>query len=83
MHLNSIIMGKKNKKNYGLYKFAIVLLLISSVVIYHLTEDYWKVLMFLPLLAIIFLGFLMDKIEKSEEKRKSMGIRQYYEYPQK
>lgn len=76
-------MGKKNKKNYGLYKFSIVLLLISSVVIYHLTEDYWKVLMFLPLLAIIFLGFLMDKIEKSEEKRKSMGIRQYYEYPKK
>ena len=76
-------MAKKQKNYYGLYNFAIVLLLISSVVIYHLTEGYWKAFLFLPLLAIIFLGIRMDKFEKREERRKSMGIRQHYQYPKK
>lgn len=76
-------MAKKQKNYYGLYRFAIVVLLILSVVIYNFAHDYWKALMFLPLLIIILLGIKVDKIEEKEEQRKHMDIRQHYQYPKK
>ena len=74
---------KKTTNYRRFYKCTTVLLLIITAVIYNVAHDYWKVLMFLPFLAIIILGIWVDKIEEKEERKKSMGIRQHYQYPKK
>ena len=76
-------MKKETKNYYGLYICVVVILLVLSGVIYNIADGYWKAFMYFPILMIIFLGILRNKLEDREEKRKSMGFKQQYQYPKK
>ncbi len=76
-------MAKKRKNYHRLFMFAVVILLILTVVIFNTFEGYWKVFTFLPMIVIIILGLWKNKKEEKEERNNSLRIRQYYQYPKK
>ena len=73
----------KHKNYYTIFKFITPLLLISTIVIFNITEGNWQALSLLPLILIIVIKTIIINIKEKEKKKHFLDIRQYYKYPKK